>query len=240
MQLFVSDIHLCPTRPQTASAFRRFLAGEARGASALYILGDLFDYWAGDDDLDDPFNREIVSAIRQLALDVPVSFIAGNRDFLIDSAFAAAANLRLLPDMTVIHIGGKRTLLLHGDTLCTDDHAYLAFRSEVRTRQWSDTFLSRPLDERKADIEALRRASEAAKRDKPSAIMDVNADAVAAALRDHNCRRMIHGHTHRPGHHLFQVDGDRCERWVLAEWHDGGQYLAADSARIRSLSLPAE
>lgn len=227
-ELFISDLHLSPDAPATVERFLNFLAGPARSASHLTILGDLFDYWAGDDDLADPFNAHIVVALRALAdAGVMVSFMAGNRDFLIGQQFAAAAGLSLLPDPCVRAVAGVATLLTHGDTLCTDDNDYLAFRREVRHPDWQASFLARPLAARKAEITALRQRSEDAKRIKPAAIMDVNAGAVAATFRQHGVHALIHGHTHRPGQHTHTVDGQPCQRWVLCDWHpDHGSALA--------------
>lgn len=181
--LFISDLHLCPSRPQIGRLFFDFLSGPAREADALYILGDLFEHWAGDDDLDDPSNAEVCVALQALsASGVALFFMAGNRDFLCGETFAKAAGLKLLPDPALIEIAGTATLLMHGDTLCTDDDAYQAFRAEVRSPEWRQAFLTLPLDRRKARIEALRRESEAQKRVKPTDIMDANPGAVLQTL----------------------------------------------------------
>lgn len=236
--LFISDLHLCPSRPQINRLFLDFLAGPARQADSLYILGDLFEYWAGDDDLDDPFNAEICAALRTLSdSDVPIFFMAGNRDFLAGEAFARAAGLIPLPEPAVVELDGTPTLLMHGDTLCTDDAAYQAFRAEVRSMDWRQAFLALPLDRRKARIESLRRESEAQKRIKPLDIMDVNPAAVLQALTLHRCARLIHGHTHRPAHHSLVIDGLPCERWVLPDWYEAGGYLACDEAGCREIGF---
>jgi UDP-2,3-diacylglucosamine hydrolase len=234
-ELFISDLHLSPHEPGTAALFLDFLAGPARDAASLTILGDLFDYWAGDDDLADPFNTHIVAALRSLSdSGVRLEFMAGNRDFLIGDDFAAAAGLSLMPDPLVRNIDGTLTLLTHGDALCTDDPDYQRFRTQVRDPAWRMTFLARPLTERKYEIEALRARSEAEKQNKPMAIMDVNADAVVAALAGHNAQAMIHGHTHRQGRHEHRVAGKSCPRWVLGDWHaDRGNALLCDSAGWR-------
>jgi UDP-2,3-diacylglucosamine hydrolase len=212
--------------------FLDFLAGPARQAASLTILGDLFDYWAGDDDLADPFNARIVAALRTLSdSGVRLEFMAGNRDFLIGGDFAAAAGLTLLPDPVVRDIGGIRTLLTHGDALCTDDPDYQRFRAQARDPAWQAAFLARPLDERKREIEALRARSEAEKKIKPLAIMDVNASAVVATLAEQGAQAMIHGHTHRQGRHLHAVAGRECTRWVLGDWHaDHGEALVCEPA----------
>ena len=227
--LFISDLHLCASRPQITAAFEAFLGGPARKAAALYILGDLFEYWAGDDDLDDPFNARIASALAGYGKGVPTFLMHGNRDFLIDAGFANAAGMTLINDPLLIDIEGRPTLLMHGDTLCTDDLDYQRFRSEVRSAEWAATFLATPLTERKQRIEAMRTRSEALKQVKSAAIMDVNAAAVEAVFRRYGCDRLIHGHTHRPARHEHLVDGRRCERLVLADWYEHGSHLACDA-----------
>ncbi|HEX8961524.1 MAG TPA: UDP-2,3-diacylglucosamine diphosphatase [Rhodocyclaceae bacterium] len=236
LTLFVSDVHLHPSRPQTARRFGEFLA-EAQGAAALYILGDLFDAWAGDDDLPDPFNAGVCSALKALVDDgTQVFFLPGNRDFLVREAFAAATGARFLPDESVVDVAGVATLLLHGDTLCTDDRAYADFRAQVRSPQWQRDFLARPLAERKAEIAVLRARSEAGKRVKPAELMDVNPAAVAQAYARHGVARIIHGHTHRMARHA-EAGG---ERWVLPDWDDAhGVALACDAAGCRWFEFPA-
>jgi UDP-2,3-diacylglucosamine hydrolase len=182
--LLISDLHLCPTRPAVNRVFLDFLRGPARSAEALYILGDLFEYWAGDDDLDDPFVAWTCEALAALTdAGVATYFVRGNRDFLTGAGFARRAGVALIEDPTLTRISGEPTLLMHGDTLCTDDVDYQRFRAMVRDPQWQQHFLARPLAERKCMIEDLRRQSEASKSLKAEAIMDVNPDAVAAALR---------------------------------------------------------
>jgi UDP-2,3-diacylglucosamine hydrolase len=236
--LFISDLHLCPSRPQVSRLFRDFLAGPARQADTLYILGDLFEYWAGDDDLDEAFIAGHCAALRDLAAaGVRIFFMAGNRDFLAGDGFARAAGLSLLPEPAVIELGGVPTLLLHGDTLCTDDAAYQAFRSEVRSPDWKQAFLALPLVQRKARIEVLRRESEAQKQGKPWDIMDVSPDAVSRILTFHRCQRLIHGHTHRPARHTLEIEGRPCERWVLPDWYESGGYLACGQDGCRLVPL---
>lgn len=233
--LFISDLHLSPHAPATAERFLAFLAGPARTANSLTILGDLFDYWAGDDDLNDPFNARIVAALHELSdSGVELFFMAGNRDFLVGADFAAAAGIHLLPDPVVRDIGGVPTLLTHGDALCTDDADYQRFRTQVRDPVWRTMFLARPLAARRREIEALRARSETEKRIKAAAIMDVNAKAVVTALTTHGAHAMIHGHTHRQGRHEHLVGGMPCPRWVLGDWHaDRGGALACDVAGWR-------
>lgn len=218
--LLVSDLHLSPDAPATTGRFLRFLAGPARRADTLFILGDLFDAWAGDDDLAAPFNAAIVAALNGLAdAGTAVFFMPGNRDFLVGDAFAAAAGLTLLPDPCVRAIGDGPTLLTHGDTLCTDDADYQRFRATVRTPAWRENFLGQPLAERKTAIAALRAASETEKQNKPMPLMEVNETAVAALLQEYGVRDLIHGHTHRQGRHTHLVAGRTCRRWVLGDWH---------------------
>jgi UDP-2,3-diacylglucosamine hydrolase len=239
--LFVSDLHLSDERPATTGAFLAFLRGPARLAGALYILGDLFEYWAGDDDADAPLNLIVGAALAELvATGVEVFFLPGNRDFLLGAQFARDTGLRILPDPTTIEAAGTRLLLTHGDTLCTDDRAYQAYRAQVREPRWQEDFLNRPLAERKQFIEALRHRSEAAKQEKALEIMDVNPAAVQDLLREYAYPVLIHGHTHRPAHHIHFVDGHRCERWVLADWHDDAPYLRWDASGPQALRFAPE
>jgi UDP-2,3-diacylglucosamine hydrolase len=236
--LFVSDLHLCPSRPQTVGKFLAFLDGAASGAEALYILGDLFEYWAGDDDLADPFNAAVCSALkRRSSSGTKVFFLPGNRDFLIGNGFAVATGATLLDEPYLVTIAGTPTLLLHGDTLCTDDVAYQDFRRQIRSPAWRKNFLAQALTERKAQIEFLRTASESEKSKKSMTLMDASADAVALVLRQYGQPpRLIHGHTHRPAQHRHNIDGQQCERWVLAAWDDAPAFLAIDSTGCRSVS----
>jgi UDP-2,3-diacylglucosamine hydrolase len=236
--LFVSDLHLAAERPAAAQAFFSLLAGPARQADALYILGDLFEYWAGDDDLRDPFNASVAAALRGLAdTGVPSHFLHGNRDFLVLGRFAQAAGIRLIPDPTVVDLYGTRTVLMHGDTLCTDDKRYQAFRKRVRSRWLQRAFLLTPLSFRRGLFERTRRVSELEKRVKTMDIMDVNAGAVAQAFREQRCTRMIHGHTHRPARHVHEVDGETRERWVLSDWYTIGQYLRVSGDGCESIPV---
>ena len=228
--LFISDLHLKPEAPQLVDILDNLLRGPASDAQSLYVLGDLFEAWPGDDDLGDPFNAPIVAAFRALSDGgVQLFFQHGNRDFLLGDAFAAATGGRLLPEEIVVEAGGMRTLLLHGDQLCTDDAAYQQFRAQVRNPSWQKQMLAQPLAARKALARQMREGSDLAKSGKSMDIMDVNAEAVAAAFRRHGVDRMIHGHTHRPAVHRHEVDGRSCERIVLADWRDRGAYLRVDA-----------
>ena len=237
--LFISDLHLCPTHPRTTQLFLNFLENTATAAEALYVLGDLFEYWAGDDNLSDPFNRDIANAFAKLAgHGTAIYLMHGNRDFLMAETFANACHLSILDDPALIDLYGTPTLLTHGDMLCTDDTDYQAFRNKVRTPAWQAAFLGQPLAQRKAAIEELRRKSETEKQRKPSAIMDVNPDAVNALLEYHGCPpRIIHGHTHRPARHVLQLSDKTCERWVLPAWEENGGYLRCDSESCTAVSI---
>jgi UDP-2,3-diacylglucosamine hydrolase len=228
--LLISDLHLTEERPEANERFISLLEQQGRAADALYILGDFFEYWIGDDDLAEPFNAVIASLLKDLARrGVPVYLMHGNRDFLIGEGFCAATGASLLQDPTVLEIAGVKTLLMHGDTLCTDDLDYQAWRCEARDAAFQAAFLAKPLDERRQQVHQMREKSKQVVQEKTAEIMDVNDEAVRRALRDHGVRRLIHGHTHRPGRHAIEVDGKRCERWVLPDWYGRGGYLQVGS-----------
>jgi UDP-2,3-diacylglucosamine hydrolase len=236
--VFISDLHLSAERPAANRAFDAFLRDIAPAADALYILGDLFEYWAGDDDLGDPFNAEVASALKAVALRVPVYLMHGNRDFLLLSGFVRAAGVRPLQDPFTLDLYGTRTLLMHGDLLCTDDRRYQAFRRVVRNPFVQRIALLLPLARRKALVGGARRMSTRETQAKSMNIMDVNQAAVTSALRASGCTRLIHGHTHRPARHEHMVDGRRCERWVLSDWYHRGQYLRVAPDGCESIDLP--
>jgi UDP-2,3-diacylglucosamine hydrolase len=237
--LFISDLHLASDRPRIIEQFFAFLSGPARGADALYVLGDLFEYWVGDDDLDDPLNRSVARAFAALSAEgTAVNFMHGNRDLLVGREFAARSQARLLEDPLLLVLHGTPTLLMHGDTLCTDDVEYQKFRAYARNPQNQTRFLSQPITARHAELEALRVRSENAKQDKTAEIMDVNPGAVEHALREACYPRLIHGHTHRPARHVHTVDGHTCERWVLGDWYENGSYLRCDVSGCKSIALP--
>ena len=213
--LFISDLHLQSSHPRTSAAFLSFLEHHAQYAQALYLLGDLFEYWAGDDDLEDPFNARMTAAIRAVSdAGVHVYWIAGNRDFLVGSGFAAAAGATLLSEPHVATIAGRRIVLLHGDAECTKDVQYMEFRAMVRQPAWQKQFLSMPLAQRKAIIDGLRKSSREHNGEKSMDIMDVTPAAVAQVFAEHASTVMIHGHTHRPA--LHQVGNTL--RYVLPDW----------------------
>jgi len=237
--LFISDLHLSATHPLSSERFLHFAKHIDPQAKALYILGDLFEYWAGDDDLDDPFNRTITSVLRKLSEQgIQIFLMHGNRDFLMAEKLARACNATLLNDPTMLDLYGTPTLISHGDALCTDDVDYQAFRRQVRNTSRQQQFLAQPLAQRKAQIGQLRQQSEQEKRHKPMSIMDVNAEAVCSLLRDHGYPRLIHGHTHRPARHLHHLDGHNCERWVLGDWDTKANALRCDSSGIRWETIP--
>lgn len=234
--LLISDLHLSADQPRDMAVFMRFIAGIAPQAEALYILGDLFDYWAGDDDLDDPFHSQVVAALHGLARHgTRIYLLHGNRDLLMGEALAKASRTMLLNDPTLIDLYGTPTLICHGDTLCTNDAEYQRYRTQVHEADFQRQFLARPLVERKACISLLRERSIAEKRCKDGVIMDVDGDAVAGLLREHGYPRLIHGHTHRPGRHEHVIDGHTCERWVLGDWHQQGSALRCDAQGCRSI-----
>jgi len=236
--LFISDLHLTAERPAANARFSRFLAEIAPAAEALYILGDFFEAWVGDDALADPFHAQVAAALRHLvAQGVRLHVMHGNRDFLLGEAFTHATGASLLPEQAVANLYGRPTLLLHGDVLCTDDLDYQQFRRLVRDPDWQASFLARPLPERLALARQLRERSEQVKGDKRPEIMDANPTAVQNEFRRHGVARMIHGHTHRPAHHRLTVDDRACERWVLPDWYDTGGYLICSDAGCRLVDL---
>ena len=238
--LFISDLHLSTAHPRSTELFLRFAAEVAPGAETLFILGDLFESWAGDDDLGDPFHQRITGALRGLAEQGTRIFVMhGNRDFLMDKEMASACHARLLDDPALLDLYGTPTLLTHGDALCIDDVEYQRLRDLVRSRNWQTQFLAQPLAQRKAQIEQLRRQSESQKRSKEMALMDVNCDAVNELLRQHHFPRLIHGHTHRPARHLHHLEGHTCERWVLGDWDNQANALRCDSSGISWEAIPA-
>lgn len=239
--LFISDLHLCESRPHITSVFLTWLTEVATQADALYILGDFFEYWAGDDAMLDDFHRPILQALQQLTQQhTQVFLMHGNRDFLIREAFAKATGAQLIADPLLTTMHGQRVLLSHGDALCTDDVSYMAFRNQVRQPAWQAAFLAQSLAERQAFIAQARARSETEKSQKEAMIMDVNADAVAQLLREHDYPPVfIHGHTHRPNRHVVNVDAHVCERWVLGDWYEQGSYLRMDHrGQLTAVTIP--
>ncbi len=230
--LFVSDTHLTPDDPATVTHFLNWLTEVAADADVVYILGDLFEAWPGDDYLTEAFPATVVAALGRLSAGgIRVYLLHGNRDFLLGSDFCQATHATLLTDPSLIALPDQPTLVLHGDILCTDDHDYQRVRRQVRDPAWQTAVLAQPLEARKAMARQVLTESAMAKEHKSGHIMDVNANAVSEAFRGHGCRRMIHGHTHRPARHVTLVDGQECERWVLPDWQAGhGGYLRCDAS----------
>jgi UDP-2,3-diacylglucosamine hydrolase len=236
--LFVSDLHLAAERPHISAVFFDFVRDVASRAQALYVLGDLFEYWVGDDDLDDPLNSAVAHALGELAeSSVAVYFLHGNRDFLIGETFVARARATLISDPTKVNLYGTPTVLMHGDTLCTDDVDYQKFRATARDPKFQAQFLAQPIEARRARVGQLREINAQAKQAKSAEIMDVAVTAVEDTLRRYDYPRLIHGHTHRPARHVHVVDGHTCERWVLNDWYERGGYLHCDVAGCRAVSL---
>ena len=239
---FLSDLHLSPSAPGATRIFLDYLGNSARSAEQVFILGDLFEVWSGDDAIDDPddrFDRDMVDGLRTLTdSGTRVAFLHGNRDFLLGKHFSERSGVALLPDPFVLSLPSWQFVLSHGDALCTDDIEYQTFRNQVRNPDWQAAFLGKPLSERKAIAAAMRRQSEASKREKTTQTMDLNPAATDDFLRDHGYATMIHGHTHRPARHDHIVDGIHVERWVLADWHeDRGEYLAWDGHQLSRHAL---
>ena len=240
--LFISDLHLCVSRPKITAAFLQFLQHTATKADALYILGDLFEYWAGDDAMKDAHHDAIICAFQVLTnTGVKVYFMHGNRDFLVAHSFCDAANITLLADPTLITLYNQKVLLSHGDALCTDDAAYMQFRQQVRNSQWQADFLSLPLAERKRQIEAIRMRSEQEKTQKTAEIMDINQNALAKLLAEFDYPAiLVHGHTHRPNQHHLHLNGHHITRWVLGDWYEQGSYLMCNKEGFSSVKLATE
>jgi len=227
---FVADLHLTDERPVAPGRFFRFLQEEVTGADALYILGDLFEAWIGDDH-DERVAHDTALRLKALAdAGTPVYFMHGNRDFMLASRYAALSGMTLLADPTRVDLYGTPTLLMHGDTLCTDDTAYQTFRRRARHPLTLALLRRLPYSLRQRLARQARAGSESAKAGKAAAIMDVNADEVVRVLREQQAGRLIHGHTHRPAKHGHTVDGRDCERWVLPDWYVRWGYVVCDAA----------
>lgn len=226
--LFVSDLHLDAEHPEITRQFLAFLAGPATEAEALYILGDLFEVWIGDDD-PDPEKRRIVAGLRALTDGgVPCYVMHGNRDFLLGERFCAESGCRLLEDPMIIQLYGDRVLTMHGDALCTDDHSYQNLRAMVRDPGWQKMFLALSAQQRLTLADEARAGSKTHIAQSMGSIMDVNAQAVAAAMRGAGVKLLLHGHTHRPNVHRFELDGAPAARIVLGDWYEQGSVLRWD------------
>ncbi len=224
--LFISDLHLEPRRPEVALAFANYLQTRAMKADALYILGDLFEAWIGDD-FENEFTQQVKQAIKAVSdSGVPTCFMHGNRDFLIGELFCAQTGCQLLDDPTLIELGGRKALLMHGDTLCTRDVEYQKLRQMVRDPAWQAAALSKPIPERLAMAQSLRDVSRQETGDKAEDIMDVTPAEVVRVMAEHNVDLLIHGHTHRPAVHRLEVAGNAATRIVLGDWYQKGWQLA--------------
>lgn len=223
--IFISDLHLCLEQPAITRRFLKFLAGEGQRAATIYILGDLFDAWVGDDDNSYPGNK-IKSQLKQLtASGTKIYLQLGNRDFLLGAQFASDSGVILLADYEVIQLNGVATLLMHGDLLCSDDIAYQAFRQKSHQPDWQQNVLAKPLWLRLLAARWYRFRSLLHKIRKSEDIMDVSQQEVLAVLQKHRCYRLIHGHTHRPAVHNFRLNGKPAQRFVLADWNKNAGHL---------------
>lgn len=223
--LFISDLHLDASRPDITAQFLQFLSIEARSADALYILGDLFESWIGDD-APDTDQSAAIDGLRQLTQSgVPCFVMHGNRDFLLGERFCERSGVRLLTDPVMLTLYGETVLVMHGDALCTDDHAYQRLRATVRDAGWQQKFLALSISQRRTLAGAARDGSKAHTAATAYAITDVNADSVATVLRESGAITLLHGHTHRPAIHALKIDGRDCKRIVLGDWHTQGSVL---------------
>lgn len=235
--LFISDLHLCAQRPDISEAFVRFSTQRAINAEALYILGDLSDAWLGDDD-DSDIAELLKSEIKKLTdAGVKVFIMVGNRDFLMGQQFATHCQCTLLDDPSVIDLYGQSVLLMHGDSLCTEDAEYMAFRAQIRNPDMQQVLLSKSLNERRGIAKMLREKSRSANATKTEDIMDVTPSEVVKALNEHNVDIMIHGHTHRPAIHSLKVDSADAKRYVLGDWDKQGWCIIASKDKSLELSL---
>jgi UDP-2,3-diacylglucosamine hydrolase len=236
--LFISDLHIDASHPAISDQFLDFLAAEAFRADALYILGDLFESWVGDDAADSSQAAAIQGILALTSRGVPCFVMHGNRDFLLAEQFCRMSGARLLPDPLIVTLYGEPVLVMHGDALCTDDRAYQRLRATVREPAWQRQFLALSIASRRALAGAARVGSRAHTAAVDYAITDVNAESVAAALRGAGTATLLHGHTHRPAIHALQVDGRPCTRIVLGDWHDQGSVLRWDANGPELASLP--
>ncbi|HEX4894775.1 MAG TPA: UDP-2,3-diacylglucosamine diphosphatase [Solimonas sp.] len=237
--LLLSDLHLPNTPSPLREGFLRFLHGPAAKADAIYLLGDIFEYWIGDDVGIAEYAAEVASLRALSEAGVRLYFMRGNRDFLLGPGFAKATRGRLLPDPSVIEFDGLRALLGHGDLWCTGDKAYQRWRRFSRNRLAQWLFLQLPIERRRAIAGDLRGKSREHKRYKPEDIMDVDPEVIVRTMREHGVARLIHGHTHRPADHQLRVGNHRAQRIVLADWReDRMEYLVAEDGQLRRVQLP--
>ena len=234
----ISDLHLDENRPDITRAFFDFLERRAAGAEALYILGDFFEVWVGDDD-DAPLAAEVAEALSRFSgSGAELYLMHGNRDFLLGQDFAQRAGAILLPDPSLVTLAGQKVLLMHGDSLCTRDEEYMAFRQQARNPQWQQALLAKPLDERRQIAAQIRAASKSMNSRKAEDIMDVTPSEVEAVMRQHGVHTLIHGHTHRPARHTLEIDGEPAERIVLGDWGELGWCVKADKNSLELIHWP--
>ncbi len=233
---FISDLHLTPNRPESTQWFRQFMHTSQNKVNEIYILGDLFDFWIGDDAADFLGHSEAEEILRTTKQSgIATYFIHGNRDFLVGSEFEQRTGCQILADPTVITLGGERVLLTHGDTLCTDDVEHQEFRALTTTDKWKIAFLNKPIEQRMNEVLSLRERSEAGKKVKSMEIMDVNQGAVEAIMTENKVLTMIHGHTHRPKIHTFNLGKNTATRYVLGDWFTQKSMLIVDNGRYSLL-----
>jgi len=231
--LLISDLHLDPARPEHLAALETLLDNHAGKADRLYVLGDLFEAWIGDDD-DSPFNRQVIDAFRRFSdAGSELFFMHGNRDFLLGDKFADDCGGVLLDEGTVVDLYGTRALLMHGDSLCTEDHAYQQFRALARDPQWQQGMLAKPLEERRALAQGMRMQSQSNNANKAENIMDVTPSEVVRVMQEAGVQHLIHGHTHRPAVHDVDLKDGTGTRWVLGDWGELGWWIIADSDGLR-------
>lgn len=236
--LFISDLHLEEQRPDITAIFFEFLKNEAVDADALYILGDLFEVWIGDDE-NTELHQVVTANLKTLSKHTPIYFMHGNRDFLIGKKFATASQCKILRDPTVIDLYGTPTLLMHGDTLCTEDKAYLKFRKRVRNWFVQKMFLAKSLAKRKHIADQMRKGSQEHTSQADKKIMDVTPEEIPRVMQKHKVQQLIHGHTHRPCIHHLELNNAQATRFVLSDWHkSGGALVVSTSGDKKLVTLP--
>lgn len=239
--LFISDLHLTGKRPQVIQLFLDFLKRDAVNADALYILGDFFEYWIGDEAVHRPDHEPVIRALRELReTGTPVYVMHGNRDFLMGGDFEDASGCDLVADPTVIDLYGRKTLITHGDYLCTDDTTYMEFRDMVRQQSWQKEFLKKSVEERDAIAQKYRSISKEISATKEPDIMDINQQTLLAEMQKYGVDLVIHGHTHRPAVHEFSIGSRAAKRIVLGDWYDQGSMLIADGNALNLVSFDGD
>lgn len=234
---FISDLHLSAGQPALTKLFIHYLGHKAHEADALFILGDLFEVWLGDDMVLSEY-QDAISAIKKLTYSgIPVYIMYGNRDFLMREQFEQLTGCQLINDPTIIDLYGTPTVLMHGDTLCTDDTDYQKFRTMVRNPQWQNELLNKTPDERLALAKEYREISKSATGNKTNEIMDVNQEQVISIMQKYNVSQLIHGHTHRPDTHHFSLEDKELTRIVLSDWNNCGYVLVCDESGCQNQTI---